>query len=57
MSKHDLIDMIITGKSEETRYTHKKMMIYQKKKLIIYLKILKHQILNCKLYIHNDSRH
>ena len=57
MSKHDLIDMIITGKSKETIYIHKKMMVYQKKKLIIYLKILKHQILNYKLYIHNDSRH
>ena len=56
MSKHDLIDMIITGKSKETICIHKKMMIYQKK-LIIYLKILKHQILNYKLYIHNDSRH
>ena len=55
MSKHDLIDMIIIGKVKKL-HKHKNMMIYQKKKLIIYLKTLKNQILNYKLYIHNDSR-
>ena len=35
VSKHDLIEMII---SEKKLHIHKKMMIYQKKKLTNYLK-------------------
>ena len=40
MSKHDLIDMIITGKNKKKLHIHKKMIIYQKKKLMNYLKII-----------------
>ena len=42
MSKHDLIDMIITKKSKKKkkRYIRKKMMILQKKKLMNYSKII-----------------
>ena len=51
MSKHDLIDMVITEKKIKKLYIHKKMMIYQKKKLMKYLKILKHHNPKFKLYI------
>ena len=51
MSKHDLIDMVITEKKIKKLYIHKKMMIYQKKKLMKYLKILKHHNQKFKLYI------
>ena len=39
MSKHDLIDMIITGKSKK-QYITEKMMIWQNRKLVKYLKIV-----------------
>ena len=43
MSKIDLIDMIITKKIKKL-FIHKKMMIYQKKKLMNYLKIIKYHL-------------
>ena len=39
MSKIDLIDMIISEKKKRW-HIHKKMMIYQNKKLMNYLKII-----------------